>query len=131
MMTWLKNKPWNKNWDSWNKLLQIRRSFERNFPWIAADEREYNNNLLAWWRTLAEQWRKSRQTNIAKTLSDIPTLDKILKTVCLLKLNQKTKKEETYTPEKDDSWETIINHKEKTINFINEESWEIITKKFK
>lgn len=42
------------------KSLNINRRFERMFPWIAADNRAFNNDLEAQWRTVAEQNQRIR-----------------------------------------------------------------------
>lgn len=101
------------------------------FPGVSAEENQYNNDLLAWWRSLAERNRRSKQkSNIAETLSDIPSLEDLLKTIAFTTLDTKTGEEIVYKQEKNEHWDVIINHENKSINFIHKESWDIIVKKF-
>lgn len=116
--------------------LEINRKFERNFPDIANDEREYEQDLLADWRFVADGRRSIREQQLSDNLTTSMkekleqnkkhTLEELLGIRYIYKFDDKEGKEFYFMMEKDKDWNVIVDKENKRIKFIDEASWESI-----
>lgn len=102
-------------------------------------EREYENDVLADWRFVADGKRRLREEELVCCLAweearldkeTNLTLGELLGTRYIYDFESETWKELYYMAEKDEKWEIIVDKENKRIKFIDGSTWKIIYKDF-
>lgn len=112
------------------------RRFHNMFPWIAEEEKCFEQDLLAEGRFVAEWKRRIREQiahdNITQKMKELQddTLESLLNIWYIYSFDKETWQEEYYMLEKDNKWNVIVDKEKKVVRFIDEKSGKIIEKKY-
>lgn len=114
---------------------ELNRKFERMFPNVAHEEREYERDLLADWRLIADVNRRNKQNNLSSQINKLndnkeETLKQILEIWYIYDINKESWKEMHYMSEKDKDWNVVIDKTNKRVKFVDEASWKFVYREY-